>query len=131
MEYQGKKPAKTFQTFKDLRVWQESYKLSIGIYKIAEKFPKHELYGLCSQMTRAAVSVSSNIAEGFGRKGVQDKGHFYTMANGSLTELENQLLIARGVGYIDETVLTRAMRQCDTVHKMLYGLQRANKASSN
>jgi four helix bundle protein len=126
MEYAVKRPAKKFQTFRDLRVWQESYKLAVGIYKIAEKFPKHELYGLSSQMTRAAVSVSSNIAEGYGRKSGQDKSHFYVMANGSLTELENQLLIAQGIGYIDKSLLMRIMEQCDTVHKMLYGLQRAN-----
>lgn len=126
MEYGSGKSAKKFQTFRDLRVWQESYKLAVGIYKISEKFPKHELYGLSSQMTRAAVSVSSNIAEGYGRKSSRDKSQFYTMANGSLTELENQLLIAQGIGYIDKPLLKRVMEQCDTVHKMLYGLQKAN-----
>lgn len=126
MEYAVKRPVKKFQTFRDLRVWQESYKLAVGIYKIAEKFPKHELYGLSSQMTRAAVSVSSNIAEGYGRKTSKDKNQFYVMANGSLTELENQLLIAQGVGYIDKPMLSRVMEQCHIVHKMLYGLQKAN-----
>ena len=126
MNYAVKQPAKKFQTFRDLRVWRESYKLAVGIYKISEKFPKHELYGLSSQMTRAAVSVSSNIAEGYGRKTNPDKNQFYTMANGSLTELENQLLIAQGVGYIDKPMLARIMEQCDTVHKMLYGLQKAH-----
>lgn len=98
----------------------------MGIYKISEQFPKHEIYGLTSQMTRAAVSVASNIAEGYGRKSAKDKNQFYVVANGSLTELENQLLIAEGVGYLDKTLSTRAMNQCDTVHKMLYGLQKAN-----
>ncbi len=82
MESAVKRPAKKFQTFRDLRVWQEAYKLAVGVYKISEKFPKHELYGLSSQMTRAAVSVSSNIAEGYGRKSSQDKCHFYIMAHG-------------------------------------------------
>jgi four helix bundle protein len=114
------------QSFRDLRVWQESHKLSVGIYKISEKFPKHEIYGLGSQMTRAAVSVSSNIAEGFGRRGAREKDQFYSVANGSLTELENQILIAEGIGYINTSLANRVMAQCETVHKLLYGLQRAN-----
>jgi four helix bundle protein len=77
-------------------------------------------------MTRAAVSVCSNIAEGFGRRGAREKDQFYAIAKGSLTELENQVLIAQGIGYIDEPLLSRIMGQCEIVHKMLYGLQRAN-----
>ena len=114
------------KSFRDLRVWQESYKLTIGIYKTSDKFPKIELYGLSSQMTRAAVSICSNIAEGFGRKGAREKDQFYAIANGSLTELENQVLIAQGTGFITDSLTNRIMNQCETVHKMLYGLQRAN-----
>jgi len=118
--------SKTIKSFRDLRVWQEAYKLSLVIYKICDHFPKHELYGLTNQLCRAGVSVCSNIAEGFGRKGAREKDQFYAIANGSLTELENQLLIAEGIGYIDSKLLNRVIQQCDTVHKMLYGLRKAN-----
>ena len=124
MEYDSAKP---IRSFRDLRVWQEAYKLSVGIYKTCEKFPRHETYGLSDQMRRASVSVCSNIAEGFGRRGAREKDQFYATANGSLTELENQVLIAHGVDYIDEQLLNRIMTQCETVHKMLFGLQKANK----
>ena len=127
MEEATSKPAKSF---KDLRVWQESYRLAIGIYKICEKFPKHERYALSSQMCRASVSVASNIAEGFGRRGVKEKDQFYAVANGSLTELENQILIAQGVGYMTSVVTDKYMKQCEKIHKMLITLQKVNKKRS-
>ena len=115
------------KTFKDLRVWQAAYTLSLEIYKMTHNFPKYEQYGLSSQMQRAAVSVCSNIAEGFGRRGVREKDQFYAMANGSLTELENQLLIAAGIGYIDKVSANNTYSQCEIVHKMLCKLQIVNK----
>lgn len=118
------------KTFKDLQVWQESYKLSIAVYSMTKKFPKDEIYGLTSQLRRASVSVCSNIAEGFGRAGVKEKDQFYAMANGSLTELENQLLISRGIGYLDERGFYILDKQCQLTHKLLNGLQRANKERS-
>jgi four helix bundle protein len=123
MEAVKSRPA---QTFRDLRVWQEARKLASGIYKVSSSFPKHEQYALTSQMTRAAVSVCSNIAEGFGRRSVKEKSQFYSMANGSLTELECQLTIANDIGYISEPILRRFDKQCDKVHKQLVGLQKAN-----
>lgn len=115
------------RTFRDLRVWQSAYDVSIMIYKMTATFPKHEQFGLSSQMQRSAVSVCSNIAEGFGRKGSKEKDQFYSMANGSLTELENQLLIAQGVGYIDKSELSDVYDTCEITHKMLVALQQANK----
>lgn len=115
------------QSFRDLRVWQSAYELTLNIYKTTEQFPASEKFGLASQMTRAAVSVCSNIAEGFGRETPKDKGQFYITANGSLTELENQLLIAHGVGFIDKPTLLAVAQQCSATHKMLHGLQKANK----
>lgn len=114
------------KSFQDLQVWQESFKLAIGVYKLCDSFPVYEQYGLASQMRRSSVSVSSNIAEGFGRKQQKDKGQFYVTANGSLTELENQLLIAEGVGHIPEKTKERFIQQCSLVHKLLVGLQKAN-----
>lgn len=66
------------KTFSDLRVWNESHKLVIMIYKVSQKFPKEEQFGLTNQIRRAAVSITSNIAEGFGRKSMKDKVHFLT-----------------------------------------------------
>lgn len=115
------------KTFKDLQVWQEAYKLSIAVYTVTKKFPKDEMYGLTSQLRRASVSVCSNIAEGFGRKNRKEKDQFYAIANGSLTEVENQPLISKGVGYLGEKNFQVLNEQCQLTHKLLNGLQRANK----
>jgi len=81
-------------TYKDLLVWQKAKSLAVAVYRTTEQFPKHELFGLTSQMRRAAVSVASNIAEGQGRGSKPDFAHFLCMARGSLLELETQLEIA-------------------------------------
>lgn len=120
------KPAKSFQ---DLKVWQSAYELTLEVYQLCETFPRQEQYGLSSQMTRAAVSVCSNIAEGFGRQTAKDKGQFYAMANGSLTELENQLLIAQGIGYLPKEKLRTLAEECTTTHRMLNALQKVNRVS--
>lgn len=88
--------------FTDLKAWQEGHKLVLGIYLETKKFPKDEQFGLISQIRRAAVSITSNIAEGFGRKGAKEKAHFYSIAMGSLTEVMNQLMIARDVEYLSQ-----------------------------
>ncbi len=124
MELTDTKPAKSF---KDLRVWQSAYSLTIDIYKLCATFPQHEQFGLVSQMTRAAVSVCSNISEGFGRRTSKEKDQFYAIANGSLNELENQLLIAHGVGYMAKKDLLAIADKCATTHKMLSVLQKVNK----
>jgi len=115
------------KTFKDLIVWQESYKLALAVYKTTAQFPRQEQYGLTSQLQRAVVSVSSNIAEGFGRNGAREKDQFYGMAHGSLTEVENQILIAKGVGYIKQEEFDKLESMYILTHKLLSGLQRANK----
>lgn len=94
---------KKIKSFTDLEAWQEAHKLVLILYKITEEFPKKEIFCLVSQMRRAAISVSSNIAEGFSRNTVGEKCQFYAMALGSLTELQNQLLVARDVKYIDSS----------------------------
>ncbi|MCA9301216.1 four helix bundle protein [Candidatus Saccharibacteria bacterium] len=115
------------KTFRDLRVWQEAYRLSIAIYEVSKQFPKDEIYGLTSQLRRASVSVCSNIAEGFGRASRKEKDQFYAIANGSLAEVENQLLISKGIGYLDEKNFQVLDEQCQLTHRLLNGLQRANK----
>lgn len=89
-------------SYRDLRIWQESIQLSKAIYALAEQLPAKELYGLRSQMTRAVVSVASNIAEGSRRRKTGDLIHFLSMAHGSLAELETQMTIGITIGYFDE-----------------------------
>ncbi len=117
--------------FTDLNSWQEAHKLVLLIYKITRGFPKSEIFGLTSQMQRAAVSITSNIAEGFGRQGYKDKVNFYYMAQGSLTELKNQLFIARDISYISNKDFTDIQMQSETAHKLLQGLITKSKSFIN
>lgn len=124
MESTQQRPARSFQ---DLRVWQAAYRLAIEVYNLCRAFPEHERYGLTSQMRRASISVCSNIAEGFGRRTIKEKDQFYGIANGSLTELENQLLIAKGVGYLLEVQFNKTSQKCLVTHRMLTVLQKVNR----
>lgn len=90
------------KSHKDLKVWQESMTLVTQIYKISEDFPKHEIYGLSSQIRRVAVSIPSNIAEGAGRNGENEFTRFLYIALGSLSEVETQLEISQRLGYIND-----------------------------
>lgn len=110
---------KTIASFTDLHVWQEAHVLVIMVYKETKAFPKEELFALVSQMRRAAVSITSNIAEGFSRLSPKEKVQFYAMAHGSLTELQNQLLIAKDVGYSSQETFARLNNQSTSVHKLL------------
>jgi len=110
------------KTFLDLNSWKEAHKLVLLIYKVTDKFPSKEDYALTSQMRRAAVSVSSNIAEGFSRRGRKEKVLFYSMSLGSVTELQNQLLISKDVGYLNETETKIVSKQLVVVHKLINGL---------
>ncbi len=109
------------KTFTDLKTWQETHKLVLIIYKITKDFPKEELFGLVSQIRRAAVSITSNIAEGFSRQSYKEKLQFYYIAISSLTELQNQLLIARDVGYLKKDDFDQIVEQIITAHKLLNG----------
>lgn len=113
------------RSFTDLEAWQEGHKLVLSLYKATNGFPKEEIFALTSQIRRAAVSVTSNLAEGFNRKTAKDKSHFYSMALGSVAELENQLLIARDVGYIDKQAFLPLSEQSILVHKLVSGLIRS------
>ena len=87
-------------SYKDLVVWQKAIDLTIDIYSLTKSFPKEEMYGLVSQIRRSAVSIPSNIAEGQARKYHQQFSHFLSIAQGSLAELETQVIIAMKLGYI-------------------------------
>lgn len=94
-------------------------------------FPNQEIYGLTTQMRRAAVLISSNIAEGFGRKSAKEKEHFYVIADGSLYELKSQLLLAKDLEYVSKQDFDTIAEQANTTHKLLHGLLRSHKNNSN
>jgi len=107
--------------FEELIVWQKSHQLTLKTYKLTKDFPKEELYGLVSQMRRAAVSIPSNISEGFRRRSAKDSVHFYVMAQGSLEELRYQLLLSRDLGYIAEIEYNKNKELTDECGKLLNG----------
>jgi four helix bundle protein len=109
-------------SFTDLNTWKEAHKLVLDIYKLIKKFPKEEKYALSDQMRRCAVSITSNIAEGFSRQGKKEKLQFYYTSKGSLTELQNQLLIAKDAGYLNDKIFKELADQTVTVGKLLTGL---------
>jgi len=112
------------QGHKDLEVWQKAMDLVIDIYRLPASFPSKEVYGLASQMQRAAVSIPSNIAEGHGLKQTQAYLRHLAIANGSLTELETQLEIAERLGYL--SVEGRPIIQkAHEVGRMLSGLRKS------
>src|SRR3990172_9325885 len=86
-------------SFRDLIVWEKSHEFVLSVYKLTENFPRHEVYGLTSQMRRAAVSISANIAEGFRKRGKADKARFMNTAEGSLEECHYYLILAQDLGY--------------------------------
>lgn len=98
------------------------------IYEITKKFPKEEMFGLTMQLRRAGVSHTSNLAEGFSRASYKEKTQFYTMALGSLTEVQNQLLVARDVGYLSKGDFDRVAQQTVVVSKLTNGLIKKSKS---
>ena len=117
--------SKIIKSFTDLNAWRKSHELVIGVYKTCESIPKND--SLRNQMERCAVSITSNIAEGFGRQTTKDKSHFYTMARGSVYELQNQLLIARDTKKISEPEFRELADTTLNSIKLLHGLIRSTK----
>src|SRR3989339_456104 len=118
------------RSFTDLNAWKSGHTLVVEIYEITKSFPKEELFGLTSQMRRCAVSITSNIAEGFSRQSYKEKIQFYSISHGSLTELQNQLLIAMDVGYLKNKTFDRLAKKSVEVHKILSGLIKSSKVHS-
>ncbi len=110
------------KNFTDLISWQEGYKLVLLVYAITLKFPTEEQFGLKSQLRRAAVSVTSNIAEGFSRSSYKDKANFYSRSLGSLTEIQNQIIIAKDLKYIQDKDFGEILDQILKVNKLINGL---------
>ncbi|OGZ31578.1 MAG: hypothetical protein A3H02_02400 [Candidatus Niyogibacteria bacterium RIFCSPLOWO2_12_FULL_41_13] len=117
--------------FTDLNTWKEAHKLVLVIYEETKNFPKEETFGLVSQMRRCAVSITSNIAEGFSRQSYKEKTQFYSMAQGSLTELQSQLLVAKDVGFISVEKYREIENQLIICHKLLNALIKKSKIIHN
>ena len=117
-------------TFTDLEAWKQGHGLALLVYKLTGTFPREEIFTLVSQMRRSAVSVTSNLAEGFNRESAKEKRHFYSFARGSVSELQSQLYIAKDVGYCPESDFIAAFDLSVAVHKMINGLIRASRLNS-
>jgi len=110
------------RSYRDLIAWQKSMKFVTDIYVATQRFPSAELYGLTSQLRRAAVSVPSNIAEGQARFSQREFHHFLSLARGSLTEIETQLLIARNLKYLQPDKAGALLADADELGRVLNGL---------
>ncbi|NNU59789.1 four helix bundle protein [Ochrobactrum soli] len=106
-------------SYRDLLVWQQAMELVTSIYQLTNNWPKEEIYGLTSQVRRAAVSVPANIAEGFGRENRGSYQQFLRIAQGSLKEVETHLLIAERLGYIQKEAIDPMMAMSESVGKLL------------
>lgn len=109
---------------RDLKVWQKAVQLSVALYKLTENFPKHEIYGLTSQLRRAGVSTASNIAEGYGRKSTGDYRRFLGMACGSNLEVQTQMVIARQLGFGNANEFGAVEGLSEEIGKMLVALMK-------
>ena len=110
------------KNYKDLKVWQKSYELCLKIYRITAKFPNEERYGLTSQIRRSAVSIPSNIAEGYGRKTTADYIRMLYISYGSVCELETQILLAGDLGFIEKGELGTIKKDIAEIERMLKAL---------
>src|SRR3989338_2450600 len=116
------------KSFTDLNAWKTGHSLVVDIYELTKKFPKEELFGLTNQIRRAAVSITSNIAEGFSRQSLKEKAQFYSMSLGSLTEVQNQLLISRDVQYLNKESFDKIAERTVIISKLLNGLIKSIRA---
>src|SRR5213594_281895 len=107
------------KNFRQLKVWEKSHELALAIYHITALFPREETYGLTSQIRRAASSIPSNIAEGCGRDGDAELARFCTIARGSASELEYQLLLARDLKFIPPNDYEQLAQQAIEIKRML------------
>ena len=120
----------TVKDYKDLEIWQRSVKLVEEIYQSTGVFPKEELYGLSSQLRRAAVAIPSNIAEGFARFHSKEYKQFLYMALGSLAELSTQLIIAKRLGYLKGGKSNILLDEIEQISKMTMSLIKKLKSSN-
>jgi four helix bundle protein len=112
---------------KRLEVWKKAIELTVDVYKHSEKFPKTEIYGLTSQIRRAAVSIPSNVAEGAARQTRKEFINYLHIAQGSLSELDTQLVIANKLEYIPDIAYKDIEKKTETISKMITGLIKSLK----
>ena len=124
---QQDKEYQVIKSFTDLNAWKEGHRLVLMIYKMTKSFPSNERFDLTSQIQRAVVSITSNIAEGFSRNSNKEKIQFYYMALGSLTEVQNQLLVAKDLGYISQLRFNEIASQTVVTSKLINGLIKSIK----
>jgi four helix bundle protein len=122
------KPQSAVYSFRDLRVWQEAMDLTEDVYALTRMFPKHELYGLTSQMQRAAVSVAANIAEGHTRHHLAEYLNHISIARASLAELETHLELARRLAYAQGDETAAIIERCGLLGRRLNALRRSLEA---
>ena len=113
------------KNYKDLKVWQKSYQFCLEVYRITKGFPKEEIYGLTSQIRRSAVSIPSNIAEGYGRKTTPEYIRSLYVAYGSNCELETQILLSYDLGYIKNEYMEKIQEDIGEIERMLKALIRS------
>ena len=118
------------RNYRDLKVWQRAMDLVSGIYEITKAFPREEMYGLTSQIRRAAVSVPSNIAEGQGRRSDREFSRFLSIAHGSLREMETQVLIAQRLGYLQDENADGMLGLSAEVGRLMNGLSKRLSAET-
>jgi four helix bundle protein len=117
--------------YRQLIAWQKSMKLVGTVYELSKRFPKEEIYGLTSQVRRAAISVPSNIAEGQGRNSSREFLHHLAIAYGSLMEVETQILIAESLGYLERTVVLDFLERSAETGRIVNGLMRSLRQRSD
>lgn len=115
----------SIKTFKDLETWQKAHQLALSIYQITQSFPSEEKFGLISQIRRATISITANIAEGFGRYHFKDKLKFYYNSRGSLFEVQNFLLLSKDLSFLDPASHKKLYMASEEVARLLYGLIRS------
>jgi four helix bundle protein len=117
------------RSYRDLRVWQEGMGLAEACYLLTKRFPRDELFGMTSQIRRAATSVPANIAEGYGRNSKGDYIQFLRISQGSLKELETHLMLSTRIGLVAESGTKNLLEECDRLGKMLHRLIRSLQSS--
>jgi four helix bundle protein len=118
------------QAYQDLSVWKKGIELCVRVYELCADFPKSELYGIADQMKRASVSIPSNIAEGQARQHSKEFLRFLSIANGSLAELDTQLIVAERLGFLSCDNSSDLEHRITEVRKMLYALSRSLKTEN-
>ena len=115
----------TTRSFRDLHVWKRGIELTEAIYRVTASFPKQEMYGLSSQLQRAAVSVPANIAEGHGRDSTREYLHHLSYSMGSIAELETLLEIALRLKYVSSAAMSEIVQETTALGKMIRAIQKA------